>query len=291
MPKLMTVPRSHLIEPPEPIRVAMDTDRLESLAASIRRHGVVLPLVVTEVFFDVDHERSRKLQIAERKQGLQAVGYEIIDGHRRYIASGIVGLAELPVNVFANVADVKFGIMLDANIEREDITAAEEGLQFLEVADKRGWGIEQIMQHFGKGEQYVNERVRLVQEYPDVVKPVSERRINWSQAKAIMRCSDPAHRAYLIDQADTHGASTRTLTYLVDQWKTSINLSQGKPAVSTPIHGIPVAVASNQKCLWCTRDDDPSNIVQIPVHSYHRRDLEEFLERVGLNRPGHATAG
>jgi ParB family transcriptional regulator, chromosome partitioning protein len=269
VPQLMTVKRSLLREPPQPIRVAMDESKLAELADSIRRYGIILPIAVTSV----------------------ESGYEIVDGHRRYVASGMVGLSEVQVVVFDSVDDAKFGMMLDANICREDITAAEEGLQFLQVAEVRGWGVEKIMEHFGKSEDYINQRVSLVQKFPDLVGPVAERRINWSQAKQIMRCTDANHRAYLVDQAETHGATARTLTYMVDQWKSQALVAAGGAPVHTPEHGQPVVVAVNPKCTWCTRDDDPANIVQIPVHSYHRRDLETFLDRVGINRPAPATAG
>lgn len=289
MPEQRTVKRNQLIEPPEPIRFAMDQGRLDSLAASIRRYGIILPLAVCEVEYDADHELSRRLQIDERKEGLRAKRLEIIDGHRRFVAAGMAALEEVPVIVFASVEEAKFGMMLDTNVEREDITAAEEGAQFLEVAEKRGWSIAEICRHFGKSEDYINQRVGLVQKFSDLIAPVAERRITWAQAKAMMRCSDPQYRAYMVDQADTHGASARTLTYMVDQWKTALALQQGAMPLHTPEHGQPAVVQSNPKCLWCDRDDDPANIVPVNVHSYHKRDLETFLESVGVSRPARAT--
>jgi ParB family chromosome partitioning protein len=289
VPQLLVVKRSQLIAPPHPIRVAMDEQKIEELAASIRRYGIVLPLAVCVIEFDTDHELSRQLQIAERKEGLKAARYEIIDGHRRYVASGMAGLSDIPVSVFDSVEDAKWGMMLDANIMREDITAAEEGIQFLQIAELRGWGVERIMEHFGKSEDYINQRVTLVQNYPDLVTVVNERRINWTQAKAIMRCTDPNHRAYLIDQADTHGASARALIYMVDQWKSQQQMNIGGVAVHTPEHGQPAVVQANPKCLWCDRDDDPANIIDVKVHSYHKRDLEAFLDQVGVNRPARVS--
>ena len=263
MPQLLTVKRTELIEPPQPLRVAMDEQKLAELADSIRRRGIILPLRVRVV------------------EG----GYEIVDGHRRYVASGMAGLAEIPVSVSVAEEGDHFGEMLDANTCREDVTAAEEGLQFLQCAERYSCSVDQIMRAFGKSEDYINQRVSLVQKFTDLVNPVAERRINWSQARQIMRCTDEAHRAYLVDQAETHGATARTLTYMVDQWKSAALVAAGGAPVHTPEHGQPVVVASNPKCVWCTRDDDPANIVQVPVHSYHRRDLESFLDRVGVNRP------
>lgn len=289
MPQLLVVKRSQLIEPPHPIRVAMDEQKIEELAASIRRYGIVLPLAVTPRSGDSAGGSQDKSTHASPDSDAARVSYEIIDGHRRYVASGMAGLADIPVAVFDSVEDAKFGMMLDANIMREDITAAEEGIQFLQIAELRGWGVERIMEHFGKSEDYINQRVTLVQNFPDIVPVVNERRINWTQAKAIMRCTDPQHRAYLIEQAETHGASARTLIYMVDQWKSQQQMNMGGVAVHTPEHGQPAIVQANPKCLWCDRDDDPANIVDAKVHSYHKRDLEAFLDQVGVNRPARVS--
>lgn len=290
MPRLVTIQRNQLIEPPHPIRVAMDAPKLEELAASIRRYGIVLPLAVTPVTIHPQPVEVDGVKCGTDPGVLPIGAYEIIDGHRRYVAAGIAGVSDIPCNVFDSVEDAKWGIMLDTNVCREDITAAEEGIQFLQIAELRGWGIDKLCAFFGKGEDYINARVALVEKFPDVVPAVTERRITWAQAKAVMRCPDPKWRAYMLEQAETHGASVRTLTYLVDQWKSQQNIDAGAPAVHTPAHAVEVVPASNPKCLWCTRDDDPSNIIQLPVHSYHRRDLENFLDRIGVNRPERSTA-
>ena len=258
MRTLQIVKRRELIEPPEPIRCAMDDGELNKLADSIRQYGVILPLAVTKV------------------DG----GYEIIDGHRRYTAAGMIGLEELPVQVFENAEEAKFGIMLDANVCREDITAVEEGLQFLQVADKRGWGIEQICRHFGKSESYINDRVRLIERYPDVVPYVADRRITFGQARQIMRCTDPARRLYLCEQAATHGASVRSLIYMVDQWKTEVMVAAGVPAPHTPEHAAVVVPVVNPECVYCHRDDDQGNMTTMAVHTYHVRDVKAITERL-----------
>jgi ParB-like chromosome segregation protein Spo0J len=223
-----------------------------------------------------------------KRAGILRTLYEIVDGHRRFIAAGIAGLEELECKVYDTLEDAKFGVMLDANMMRQDLTPAEEGVQFLELAESRKWSMPQLMRYFGRSEAYINERVLLVKEFPDVFKVVAAREINWSQARATMRCPDKNWRAYMLDQAVTHGASSRTIVNLVDQWKTMQLAKTAQPPVHTPEHAVIAAAAERPRCEWCRRDDDPLNLIQVPIHSYHVRDLREFLQRTGIT---HATPG
>jgi ParB family chromosome partitioning protein len=237
----------------------MDDDKLAELADSIKRHGVLLPLVV------IPKEN----------------GYEIVDGHRRYLACKLIGLEMIPVRVFRDAAAAKWGMMLDANMMREEVTAAEEGVQFLDLAEKENWTMPQLCHFFGRSEAYINDRVQLVRDFPDVMPHVAGRDMNFSQAKAVMRCPNTMWRAYLCEQATKHGASARTLSEMVEQWK----LAQVQQAVQQPAGdgGGPVLVQEppRQQCVWCQREDDQANIVHMDVHSYHVRDLVEFLRRTG----------
>lgn len=269
MPKLRTIKRELIREPSQPLRMAMDDGKMEDLVSSIRRHGVLLPLVVYPVG-DV---------------------FEIIDGHRRYVATGMAGVSQLPCNVFDNPEDAKFGMMLDANECREDLSAAEEGFQFLELAEKQGWGIEDLMRAFGRSEGYINERCRMCREFPDVTEKVAARELSWGQAKQIMRCPDPQYRTYLLEQATLHGASVRTLGYMFDQWKAQIAPGAVAPKPHTG-EGAQVHIeAPTQRCVWCDRNDDQGNVISVPVHSYHKRDLECFLEAAGVRQSERSSRG
>lgn len=262
MAALQTIGRELLNEPPQPIRCAMDDEKMNDLVASIRRHGVLLPLVV--------------IPSGDR--------FEIVDGHRRFIASGMAGVTELPCHIVSSVEESKFSAMLDANMCREDLTPYEEGVQFLELIDRFQWDIGHVMRAFGRSEDYINARCKMVRDYPDVAAKSGEREITWGQARSIMKCSDPQYRAYLLEQATTHGASIRTLNYMVEQWRSTIASGALAPKPHTPEHGTIVIETNNPRCVWCDRDDDPSNIITLPVHSYHKRDLEVFLDAAGINR-------
>jgi len=262
MPHYLMIAVDLLIEPSDPIRFAMGEQAMHDLCDSIRQYGILEPIKVVP--------DSNK--------------YRIMDGHRRFVAAGILSLAEVPCAIFSDVEAHEHAIMLHSNVIREDITAAEEGVQFLELAEKHHYSEADLCKLFGKSAGYINERCALVTRCPDLIRPVADRDLNFSQAKAIMRCTDRTWRAYLIEQAATHGASARTLQNMVDQWKAQQLFAAGQPAPHTPEHNTPVMQASAARCPWCDRDDDQTNMMDLKIHSYHLKDLLAFLRSVGVNR-------
>jgi ParB family chromosome partitioning protein len=262
MPKVIEIAIGLLNEPPLPIRASMDDEKLHELAVSLKRHGLLQNLVVVE-----DDCR-----------------YEIVAGHRRYLAAKLAGFTHLTCNVFENLADAKYGVMLDENMLREELTPAEEGMQFLDLVDKFGWSMPDLQVKFGRSEQYINERVTLVRDFPDVMKHVAAREINWSQAKAIMRCKNAKWRPYLLEQAVVHGATARTLQQYVEQFRGQDLAAEAKPALHTPEHAAILLEPLKARCIWCQRDDDQANMTELKIHSYHARDLSEFLRAAGVGQ-------
>lgn len=257
------IPVELIDEPPQPIRCAMDDEKLRQLAESIRTYGLIHPIAV------VPH--------GER--------FEIFAGHRRFIATKMLGLSEIDATVWRDADDAKFGMMLDENIMREDVTAAEEGRQFLALANERNWSIEQMVKHFDKTEHYINSRVGLVMDFPDITEVVDNRMITWQQATVIMRCKDKFRRSYLIDQAANAGASPRALTAMVEDYNRQDrqNMAVQQPAeTGVSLHFTP---PPSPRCLYCGRDDDQPNMRFVTIHSYHQRDLEVALGRA--EEPSH----
>jgi ParB/RepB/Spo0J family partition protein len=256
-----------LLEPPIAVRASMDNNKLSELAEDIRRHGVLQNLVVVT---------------SDGK-------YEIIAGHRRYLAARIAGLVAVPCLIFDELAEAKYAVMLSENGFREDVTAAEEGMFFLDLAEKHGWSEEQICHQVGRSADYVNERVKLVREFPVLMQAVAARELNWSQCKAIMRCKNPKYIPQLIEQAHVHGASARTLSHMVDQYKFQDSMAAGNAPAASPGFAPVFIEPAKQRCVWCSRDDDQPNVTTIAIHSYHVKDLTEFLKGCGITSPSQAS--
>ena len=282
MQQIVTIPRELLREPSLPIRVQMDDEKMETLVSSIRIKGVMVPLLV--------RPRGFRLSTGEfvdaPPEGDEAVGsreaYEISDGHRRYIACGMAGVADLPCIVRADDPDGALDYMVTANLQREDNTAAEEGWLYMRLVDEKGWGIDQLMRTFHQSGSYINDRVRLVTTDGEIAKAVANKQISFTVSKALCRCTDEAHRRYLLSLAITHGANARTAEAWIQDWR---NQTENRPVVQVHDPQQPAAEyipPAAQVCLWCEKDRDRDALVQVVLHRWHLSDLLDHLEKTGI---------
>lgn len=283
MPLHRTIARAFLVPPPEPLRASMSEQGIEELAESMRGLGVLMPLVVTPSdparFRGAQGGFEGELDDYYTKGGT----FEIIDGHRRYTAAERAGIELLPCSVFFDVEQAKFAMMLHANICREDVTPAEEGWQFMELSEKHQWSMADLVRFFHVSEYYINERVDLVRKDAKVAAAVHERLLNLSQAKVILKAKDPTLRAYLFEQATVHGATTRSLQVMTQNYAADIAAGQGDLRLHTPENSPAPAGNPLEVCIWCRGGADPENLRQVHVHWYHKAELDAVVEKLGAH--------
>jgi ParB family chromosome partitioning protein len=127
---------------PNPLQPRIDIGDLEELAASIREKGVLEPLLV------------RPSQVGGR--------FMIISGERRYHASRLAGLRELPC-IEMDVDDRAVAeIALIENLQRKDLTPFEEAEGFQALAERFGYTHEEIAKKIGKSRTSVTEALSLI---------------------------------------------------------------------------------------------------------------------------------
>jgi len=285
------VPRHQLIPPPEPLRVAMQDGPMDELCVSIKQLGIIHPLAVLPRWGDGPQEWRLAPDEKPGDNADQPDAYEIVDGHRRYVAAERIGLEVLPVMVFEGAESAKFAIMLDANICREDVTVYEEGVQFLELATKYQWSMDDLMRKFGKSEDYINDRVEVVRKDQAVAAALRDRLITLGQAKEVLKCGDPAYRTGLLEQAARHGATIGGLREMRIQHDREIAAAQGELPINASPQFVPEGIFPGNECIWCGRGDDAPNIVRIPVHQYHQADLAAAIDTIGLKALIKRNAG
>ena len=247
----------HLIPPPEPLRVAMDDGRMADLVASIKQLGLLLPLLVVP----------------------SGEMYEIVDGHRRYMALQSAGIEAADCRIFTDLAEAKFAAMLHANVMREDVTPFEEGYQFLELATKYTWSMDQLMGFFRVSEDYINDRVDIVRKDAGVAAAARDRRITLGQAKEVLKEQDPVWRAMLLEQAAVHGATIGALREMRHQHARELAEAQGTLPMNTPAYAAPEPIISPEACLFCGRNDDVPNLVILRIHQHELLDLKAVLDK------------
>ena len=144
---VLTVRTAEITANPEQPRRRFDPDALDALAESIRRHGLLQPLVVR-------HE---------------AHGYQLIAGERRLRAAQRAGLEEVPVVVREATPPERLELALIENLQREDLTALEEAEAYRQLIEVYGLTQEEIAQRVGKSRPAIANALRLLS-LPDSVK-------------------------------------------------------------------------------------------------------------------------
>ena len=186
-------------------RKDFDETALSELADSIAQHGLIQPIVV--------------------KPNLDG-RYSIIAGERRWRASRMAGLTEVPVVIKEADEQTLMEIALKENLQREDLNAVEEALGYRSLIDTYGLTQEEVAKKMGKSRSAVTNALRLLALNDNELEALRRGSISAGHARALLSCDDEATRAkMLIAAAD--GASVRELE------KTAADAKKAKSAAKT----------------------------------------------------------
>ena len=164
---------------PQQPRLAMDQATLDELAASIREHGVLQPILVRPL---ADNE------------------FQLIAGERRWRASMAAGLATIPALVEDIDDDTALEISIIENLQREDLSPLDEAAMFDRMVREHGYSVRKLAQKLGKDKGYLENRLRLADAPPEVRELVSLRKDTLSHAYELMKVDDPRKRKRLAAQ-------------------------------------------------------------------------------------------
>jgi ParB family transcriptional regulator, chromosome partitioning protein len=146
-------------------RSAMDPDTLSELAASIREHGLLQPLIVT-------------------CQGPEQ--YQLIAGERRWQAARLVGLLTVPAIVKEATPQEVLELALVENIQRADLNPLEEASAYRQLVDEFGLTQEQVAQRVGKSRVAVTNILRLLRLPAEVREALAGGSISEGHARALL---------------------------------------------------------------------------------------------------------
>ena len=150
-------------------RKQFDEDALAELSDSIAQHGVLQPLLV---------------------RPMPDGGYQLVAGERRWRASRMAGLTEVPV-VIRDLTDAQVAeLALVENLQRENLNPLEEANGYKELSDKFGYTQEKISEIVGKSRPSIANALRLLNLPEDVQEMVSDGSISMGHARAILSLED-----------------------------------------------------------------------------------------------------
>ncbi len=157
-------------------RKQFDEKALAELSNSIAQHGVLQPLLV---------------------RPMPDGSYQLVAGERRWRASRMAGLTEVPV-VIRDLTDAQVAeLALVENLQREDLNPIEEANGFKELADKYGYTQEEISNLVGCSRSAITNALRLLSLASELQELVSNGEISAGHARAILTASDKEYQAEL----------------------------------------------------------------------------------------------
>lgn len=264
------------------MRASMDEAKLQELADSIRHVGILQPLIVTPIQDGAAADERAADAAASATPAVVAQRYRIVVGHRRYLASGIVGLDELPCLILDRGRVTVAGAMFAENIYREDVTAAEEAAMFADLVEQYKYDEAALCRAVGKPPAYIYARLKLLDGCPEVFQANAQRKINFGVAQLLNTVQDLGYRRLFLNRAIEAGASLRQLKMWVDGYRESMMGAQ--PAAPQPDNAAhPAAVpAPALDCFVCGRDDAPYNLALIYVCRTEIAWLDDVLRKAGV---------
>ena len=168
-------------------RREMDQEALNELAASIRSHGVMQPIVVRPL---PAKDASSGGGSGERGGSTHA-GYEIIAGERRWRASQMAGQQDIPCIIKAVDDEAMIAMSLIENIQRENLNAMEEAAALKRLQEEFRLTQQQVADAVGKSRTSVTNLMRLMGLNPEVRRMLERGDLEMGHARALLALSGP----------------------------------------------------------------------------------------------------
>lgn len=190
-------------------RKNFNQEALEELAESIKKYGVIQPIVVTK----------------------QDDYYEIIAGERRWRASKLAGLTEIPVIIRENDQRKNKEIALIENIQREDLNAYEKAVGVKSLMEDYHLTQEEIAKVLGKGRSSIANTVRVLNLTPDVLELAKQGKLTEGHCKALLAITDAKKQYDMALRMIEKGESVRQIEKKVHHQKNNTNTAEKYGAV------------------------------------------------------------
>lgn len=182
------IPIEQIVVNKQQPRHVFEEDLIKELADSIKTYGLIQPLTV------------RKINVNE---------YQIISGERRFRASQLAGLKELPVYIRTANDNEMLELALVENIQREDLNPIEIGISYQRLSDECGYTQEQLSERIGKKRSTISNYVRLLKLPLDIQSALKNKTLSMGHARVIAGVDDLIVQMQLFKDIQSKDLSVR----------------------------------------------------------------------------------
>lgn len=189
----LMIPVSEIRPNPYQPRKIFNKEALEELSLSIQQHGVFTPILV--------------------KKSIS--GYELITGERRWRASKMANLEEIPAIVVDFDDQQMMEVALLENVQREDLNAIEEAKAYEQLIQRLNYTQEQLAHRIGKSREHITNTLRLLRLPEEVQEKVTSKQLSMGHARALLGLKDEELMKKIAKQTIQQGLSVRKVEQLV----------------------------------------------------------------------------
>jgi ParB/RepB/Spo0J family partition protein len=221
----------HAILLPERLhRVTIEEEALNDLMQSIRQHGLINRIGVRQT----------------------AEGFELIDGHRRYLAHQRIGETHIAARIYEHGDPLNpDGIRFAENLHRENLSPMEEARairDYLAAGDTNQVKLARILH---RSEDWLQTRLALLDLPDDLTIALHNKRLGIAHALCLAQVSDADHRAYLLRYTLDAGATVASVREWVHHWKTAHAAGDGANAPRPEFPEPGQAIVVTLPCYIC----------------------------------------
>ena len=187
-------------------RVHFNEEKLNELANSIKKNGIIQPIAVRE-----DKEDPGR--------------YEIVAGERRWLAAQRAGLHEVPIIILDLDDNESLEVAIVENIQRDDLNVIEEAQGYKRLSDEFGYDHEKIANFMSKSRSHISNTLRLLTLPRDVIGLIEEGNLTAGQARPLIGLSNATNIA---EEIVAKNLSARSVELLVRSKKGPLRSGQIK---------------------------------------------------------------
>lgn len=252
------IPISQIEANPFNPRTNFEKEALAELSQSIAVHGIIQPLTV-------------------RKLGNDK--YQLISGERRFRASQLAGLKEVPAYVRVANDQTMLEMALVENIQREDLNAVEVALSYQRLIDECNLTQEQMSQKIAKSRSSITNHLRLLKLPAEIQLGVRDNLISMGHARALVSAGDEAFQLSLYKRVIDENLSVRELETLIREGGHDPKEPTKKVIPNTP------KISASQETFCAFLGDKISSKVEIKKSNIgNGKIVINFNSEVDLNR-------
>lgn len=190
-------------------RLTFDEEALNELANSIKEHGIIQPLILRDL----------------------GSKYEIIAGERRYKASTIAGLTEVPAIIGSMDDQTSAELALIENIQRKDLSAIEEAKSYKKILDMGNFTQDELAKRMGKSQSTIANKMRLLSLTNEVQVALMNNLISERHARCLLQIKDEDKQKEVLNKIITERMNVRDTDEYI---KNMLGLPNAEPPRETP---------------------------------------------------------